>query len=141
MDKEITCITEILSESKEALTTSQISKEIFERYQIKMSRKIVQNYLWSYFRNLVEYNSSDYTYSLSGDEFLLDDIYVEPFSRMPRALSAEVSGSSISVKYNKTLNIETLIHALALLNYKYPAEKKRTDLIKQINRIIDQLGE
>ena len=68
MDKEIYYINTILLETEEGLSTSEISKLLFEKFNIKVSRQIVKNYLWSYFRNIIQYNSSDYTYKLSQNQ-------------------------------------------------------------------------
>ena len=47
MDKEIIYINNILVNSNEGLSTSDISKLIFEKYGAKVSRTSVKNYLWS----------------------------------------------------------------------------------------------
>ena len=57
MDKEIIYINNILVNSKVGLSTSDISKKIFEKYDAKVSRTIVKNYLWSYFRDIIKYDS------------------------------------------------------------------------------------
>lgn len=138
MDKEIVFINNLLKESDEGLTTSEISKKIFEKHNLKVSRQIVKNYLWSYFRNIIKYDSSKYTYSLDNDKFLIDDVIVTKLQKSPRALSIEFEGPKINVKYDERKSKEDFIRALAILNFKSSNKKKNADLLKQINRIIEQ---
>lgn len=140
MDKEILFINNILLNNPNGLTTSDISKIIFEKHELKLSRTIVKNYLWSYFRNLIKYNSSDYTYSLDNDRFLLDDIEIVKVAKTARSIDSSFVGSKIKVEYDSAISIETLIKAISIINYKSPAVKNNTDLIKQINRVIEQIA-
>lgn len=138
MDKEIYYINTILLETEEGLSTSEISKLLFEKFNIKVSRQIVKNYLWSYFRNIIQYNSSDYTYKLSQKSFLSDDILVKSIEKSPRMISANFENGKLELSYNKSKSIESLVKALGIINFSYSPKKKQTDLIKQINRIIEQ---
>ena len=141
MDKEISCINNILLQTKEGLSTSDISKMLFEKYQLKISRTIVKNYLWSYFRNLIEYNSSDYTYKLKSDTFLIDDIEVIIASNSVRSLFSTIEGNKIIVKASDKLHMNDLIKGIGILNFKVGQNKKNIDLLKQLNRIIEQFSE
>lgn len=138
MDKEIVYINNILLTSEEGLTTSEISKELYINYQIKVSRTIVKNYLWSYFRNIIKYDSSNYTYTLDNDVFLIDDVVVMATEKSPRAISFEFKGPKIHIVYNRDKSIEEYIKAFAILNFKPTTKTKNADIIKLINRIIEQ---
>ncbi len=139
MDKEVFYINSILVENSKGLTTSDISKLIFEQYQTKISRTIVKNYLWSYFRNLIEYDPGNYTYKLSNDHFLLDDIEVVQGDKKNRPICSQVCGSKIKIEIEKNVDLHLLVKAIGILNYKIGSNNRNTDLIKQINRIIEQL--
>ncbi len=139
MDKDIFHIHDILSSAEEPLTTMIISKRIFEKYESRLSRKITQNYLWSYFRNIIDYNASDYTYFLKEDCFLLDDIDVVSVKNPPRTLSSNFEGERIIVAFDSSISIKRLIEAITIINYRQQSTKKNIDLIKQVNRVIEQL--
>lgn len=140
MDKEIFYIHNLLVNENQGLTTSDISKLIFEKYNLKISRTIVKNYLWSYFRNLIKYDSSNYTYSFINDNFLLEDIEVHKIDNLERTIKSTFEGSKIKVEYNSSTSIETIVKALSIVNYKSSALKNNSDLIKQINRVVEQIG-
>ena len=139
MDKEILYINNILLDNPNGLTTSDISKIIFEKHGLKISRTIVKNYLWSYFRNQIKYNSADFTYILENDRFLLDDIDIIKVEKTTRSIDCAFVGSKIKVEYDASVSIETLIKAISIINYKSPVVKNNTDLIKQINRVVEQI--
>jgi hypothetical protein len=141
MDKEIVYINNILVNSIDALTTSDISKLIFERYEAKVSRTIVKNYLWSYFRDIIKYDSSEYTYKINNDGFLIDDITVEQNSNLKRPVSANFEGSKIKVVFDNNISIDTYIQAIAIMNFKTNVNKKNTDLLKHFNRIVEQINQ
>jgi len=140
MDKEIACINNILLKSSEPITTSEISKKIFEEYKMKLSKKIVSNYLWSYFRSLIKYNPTDYTYVLKNDTFLIDDIITEEVQNKPRAITTKINGSQIQLEYDINVKRETLIKALGIINYKTNFLSKNIDFIKHLNRTIEQIN-
>lgn len=139
MDRETLYIYETLSSSKSELTTSNIAKEIFDKYDFRISRTIVKNYLWSYFRELIEYNSSNYTYALKDDQFLISDIDVSKVRNPPRAVSAQFEGARINVSFDDQIPIDVYIKAISLINFKHKSSKKKVDLIKQLNRTIEQI--
>lgn len=139
MDKEIIYINNILVNSKEGLTTSDISKLIFERYDAKVSRTIVKNYLWSYFRDIIKYDSSEFTYKINNDEFLIDDINVIQNEKSNRAISANFEGSKIKVEYDNNIPINVYIQAIAIMNFKTNVKNKNVDLLKHFNRIVEQI--
>ena len=134
MDKEILYIYEVLATTKTPLTAADISKEIFIRYDFRLSRKIVRNYLWSYFRANIEYDASNYTFVFSDDQFLISDIDVSTVVNPPRAISAQFEGARI-----KAMLTSVLVKAIALINYKNKSSTSKIDLIKQINRTIEQM--
>lgn len=139
MDRDILHIYEVLSSANVPLTAGEISKEIFKRYDIRLSKTIVRNYLWSYFRNLIDYNPDEFTFSLKDDRFLITDIDVSDVDHGPRAVSAQFEGARIRVSYDNRVPIETYIKAISIINYKYRSSKKKVDLIKQLNRTIEQI--
>lgn len=141
MDKEIIYINNILVNSKEGLSTSDISKLIFERYDAKVSRTIVKNYLWSYFRDIIKYDSSEFTYKINNDEFLIDDIIVDKKSKLSRPISANFEGSKIKVEFDNNIPIDIYIQAIAIMNFKTNVNKKNTDLLKHFNRIVEQINQ
>lgn len=141
MDKEIICINNILLNSSNPITTSEISMKIFEEYNMRVSKKIVSNYLWSYFRNLIEYTPSNYTYILKNDTFLIDDIHTVEVQHQPRAITTKIIGSQIQLEYDSNVKQETLVKALGIMNYKTNFLKKNIDFIKQLNRTIEQIND
>jgi hypothetical protein len=140
MDKEIEIINAILVDSSKPLTTSEISKLIFEKYEIKISKTIVKNYLWSYFRQLIKYNPNDYSYELISDKFLLEDVDIVIDKKTSRSISAMIDGDKIKVRIDGKLSLPTLVKSLAILNFRIGSNKRNTDLIKQINRILELLN-
>ena len=141
MDKEIIYINNILVNSKVGLSTSDISKKIFEKYYAKVSRTIVKNYLWSYFRDIIKYDSSEFTYKINNDEFLIDDIIVDKKSKLSRPISANFEGSKIKVEYDNNIPIDIYIQAIAIMNFKTNVNKKNADLLKHFNRIVEQINQ
>ena len=141
MDKEIVYINNILVNSSDALSTSDISKLIFDRYGAKVSRTIVKNYLWSYFRDIIKYDSTEYTYKINNDKFLIDDIIVEQNSNLNRPVSANFEGSKIKVVFDTNISLDTYIQAIAVMNFKTNVNKKNTDLLKHFNRIVEQISQ
>jgi hypothetical protein len=141
MDKEIIYINNILVNSKVGLSTSDISKKIFEKYDAKVSRTIVKNYLWSYFRDIIKYDSSEFTYKINNDEFLIDDIIVDKKSKLSRPISANFEGSKIKVEYDNNIPIDIYIQAIAIMNFKTNVNKKNADLLKHFNRIVEQINQ
>ncbi|CAN5381839.1 hypothetical protein BH10BAC5_BH10BAC5_25400 [soil metagenome] len=128
MDKEINIINDILSHSKTGLTIYDISKIFNNTYKIKISPTIVKNYLWSYFRNIINYDNSKYTYTLKNDKFLHEDIDVISISNTTRPLQVSILGSRIKVEFNKKIPIEIYIKAISILNFKVSSSKKNIDL-------------
>jgi hypothetical protein len=141
MDKEIELINSILIESPKPLTTSEISKLIYEKHKVKISRTIVKNYLWSYFRQIVRYSPADYTYELDSDKFLLDDIYISIENNSVRPIHTVVEGNKINVKISQKLTLKELVRAFAILNFRIGPNKGNTDILKQLNRIIEQFND
>ncbi|OYQ79419.1 hypothetical protein B9T19_06505 [Ignatzschineria sp. F8392] len=138
MDREIFYINYILQSSNERLTTGDISKKIFEIFEHKVSKKIVQNYLWSFFRNEINYNPNDYSYELankSEKSKILNDISIKSIPELPRAINVEVRGTNIIIEYNSTLTLETVLKSLA--DIYIHGFNNRHDLIKNLNRVIN----
>lgn len=141
MDTDILCINTILRDSDKPLTTSEISMQIYEKYQMKISKKIVQNYLWSFFRHIIDYNQTDYTYKLNSDKFLLEDIEVNMVEKAPRPIGSNIVGGKIIITADSKISLKDLIKSFAILNYKIGTNKRNSDLIKQLNRVIEQIND
>lgn len=139
MDKESFYIYNILASSEEALSTSEISKKIFETYGIRLSRKITQNYLWSYFRTFIKYNSDNYTYELIENNLLLNDVVVNGISHSNRTLNTYIKNAKVQIDYDISTSLETYIRAIAILNYRKVNPNGKNDLIKELNRTIEKL--
>ena len=140
MDKEIYAIYQVLQSSDKMLTTKDISDELSRIFGIKVSKKVVKNYLWSFFRNVITMDPDDYSYRLASDKFLADDIVTKSSNSLPRAIQASAAGSQIEVVYHDRLSIQTLVSAIALVNFRKSAAKNQ-DLIKIINRAINELSD
>lgn len=139
MDKEISYIHEVLSSSKSPLSSADISKEIYNNHSYKLSRTIVRNYLWSYFRGMIEYDAANFTFSLKDDQFLVSDIDVSEVINSPRAVSAQFEGARINVSYDSNIPLSVFIKSIALINFKHKSSVNKIDLIKQMNRTIEQI--
>jgi hypothetical protein len=137
MDKEIYYIFSILSESSSELSTRDIAAEIFKKYKIRVSSKIVQNYLWSYFRNEIIFNSSEFTYSLKGEKLEAENVSINFVDSEARTMSMKVDGDKINLSYNRSVKLEDLLKALVLLNLN--GYNNKYDLLKNLNRYIDNL--
>lgn len=140
MDREIVFINNILNESNTGLTTGEISKKLFEYYNIKVSKKIVQNYLWSYFRNIISYDSNNYTYTLDSNNYLLDDSIVITGQSLPRAIEYKFIGNKIQITYDKSIPTEKFIKSFVLLNFRITKKTKEADLVKLINRLVEEIS-
>jgi hypothetical protein len=138
MDKEIIYINNILVAANEALTCSDIAKSLFNQYGLRLSKTIVKNYLWSFFRNLITYDSVNYTYQLKSNTFLLSDVEVKASSHRMRPLRIEVAGPKLQLSYDSSFDIESYLKALAILNLRNSSATSG-DLIKNLNRILEQL--
>jgi hypothetical protein len=139
MDKDILCINSVLRTANKALTTSEISKLIYEKYELKISRTIVKNYLWSFFRSIIIYDQGDFTYKLDNDNFLLEDIEVNMTSSASRPIGSSIEGGKIIITADTNVSIQDFIKGFAILNYKVGTNKRNSDLVKQLNRVIEQL--
>ena len=137
MDREIYFIQKVLSENDKPLSTREISSEIFRIFKVKISSKIVQNYLWSYFRNEIEFNNTDFTYSLKCQTIETDNVSIVFLEADVRAISIIVDGNKIKITYNKSVKLEELIKAIVMLNFN--GYNNKYDLVKNINRYIDNL--
>jgi hypothetical protein len=139
MDNETLMINFVMKSSFLPLTSSEISKLVYEKYKIKISKTIVKNYLWSFFRDVIVYDSVNYTYKLKNDRFLLDDLQVVFKDQPERPIGSSVLGGKIIITADSNILLQDVIKGIAILNYKIDIKKKNVDLIKQLNRVIEQL--
>ena len=91
-------------------------------------------------RDQIKYNSSEYTYELKNDKFLLEDIIIKSEKNQPRAICAKFVGSNIHVTYDTNVPMEKIVKGLALMNFRGKKSSSKVDLIKQLNRTIEQLN-
>lgn len=139
MDNETLMINVILTSSIVPLTSSEISKLVYEKYKVKISKTIVKNYLWSFFRDIIIYDSGNFTYKLKDDKFLLDDVEVIFKDQPERPIGSNVLGGKILITADSNILFQDFIKGIAILNYKIDVNKRNIDLIKQLNRVIEQL--
>lgn len=138
MDKEIIYIQNILSKTNIPLTAGGISKKIFEEYNHKISKKIVTNYLWSYFRDDIEYNTENYTYKfLKHAPIDIESFELIPLKDAVRVIDLQVKGTKLVVQYDSSLSLEKLIMIISHLNLERVNSKH--DLVKKINQYNDKL--
>jgi hypothetical protein len=141
MDRDSYYIYTTLTESDKPLTTNEISKGIYTRFNIRVSRKICQNYLWSYFRDYVIYNQEEYTYSLKASLPTDFEIEIIESSNEPRALTCEIIGQKIVLKFDKDVTLQILLMAITHLNFSKINSNGKKDLIKEINQRIERLND
>jgi hypothetical protein len=139
MDNETLMINVILNTSIVPLTSSEISKLVYEKYKVKISKTIVKNYLWSFFRDIIIFDSGDFTYKLKNDKFLLDDVEVIFKDQPERPIGSNVLGAKILITADSNISFQDFVKGIAILNYKIDVNKRNIDLIKQLNRVIEQL--
>ena len=139
MDNETLMINVILNSSIVPLTSSEISKLVYEKYKVKISKTIVKNYLWSFFREIIIYDSGNFTYKLKDDKFLLDDVEVIFRDQPERPIGSNVLGGKILITTDSNISFQDFVKGIAILNYKIDVNKRNIDLIKQLNRVIEQL--
>ena len=139
MDNETFMINVILTSSIVPLTSSEISKLVYEKYNVKISKTIVKNYLWSFFREIIIYDSGNFTYKLKDDKFLLDDVEVIFKDQPERPIGSHVLGGKILITADSNISFQDFVKGIAILNYKIDVNKRNIDLIKQLNRVIEQL--
>jgi hypothetical protein len=139
MDRDSILIMKVLNASEDALTTAQISKEIYDQYKIRLSKKVVKNYLWSYFRNEINFKPDDCTYKLKSDMFLLDKVDIELLEKPPRAFTCKITGGRIVASVDSKVSVEVLAKAVVILNLKKIKVNDNVDFIKAINRSIENL--
>ena len=139
MDNETLMINVILTSAIVPLTSSEISKLVYEKYKVKISKTIVKNYLWSFFRDIIIYDSGNFTYKLKDDKFLLDDVEVIFKDQPERPIGSNVLGGKILITADSNISFQDFIKGIAILNYKIDVNKRNIDLIKQLNRVIEQL--
>jgi hypothetical protein len=65
------------------------------------------------------------------------DIEVYESTNEPRALTSEIYGQKILIKFDHKLTIEQLLIAIAELNFNKINSSSKKDLIKEINQRIE----
>jgi hypothetical protein len=136
IDKEINLIYFVLRNSEVSLSTQEIAKTLREKHNLKISKTIVKNYLWSYFRDIIDFDKENFTYSLTNTNDWGTQIELIPSNRTNRPIEINMKGVNIEVIYSHDLTVEKILDALAKFNFT-ETNKLSYDFIKKINRIIE----
>ena len=107
-------IKSIMSESKEALSSGEISKKIYEKFKHRITKTTVKNYLWSSLRPLVHCNTEDWVYSLKKESEMLSPssvfkVSTHPINDLPDYLRIEVLGDEVNCTYRDNLTVDEFI--------------------------------
>jgi hypothetical protein len=139
MDVEIDMIYKVLSHAGTGQTTSEISKIIHDLYKKRVSRTIVKNYLWSYFRNMIDYDSANYTYKLKNDHrFFIKSENIN-IGDSPRLIAIRALGDKMEISISERLNLQNLVKAIAIFYLEEDSSGKKKDLIKKLNQILQTI--
>ena len=125
----------IMSESKEALSSGEISKRIYEKFKHRITKTTVKNYLWSSLRPLVHCNTEDWVYSLKKESEMLSTssvfkVSTYPINDLPDYLQIEVLGDEVNCTYRDNLTVDEVIKALIELEL---ANDLRKEALKKLN--------
>jgi hypothetical protein len=138
MDKEIYIIHTILKNTLKPLTTKEIADDYSRLSGYRISKTIVKNYLWSYFREIIKFNSGDFTYALKGDKYLFTDVVCRETNDQIRPICTSAKTGKILIEFDKSITMVELIEAIGIVNFRTGGNFYKSDLIKSINRIIEQ---
>jgi hypothetical protein len=136
IDKEIHLIYSVLRNSEVSLTTQELARILRDKHNLKISKTIVKNYLWSYFRDIIDFDKENFTYSLSNTNDWGTQIELTATDKTNRPIEINMKGVNIEVIYSHDLTIEKILDALAKFNFT-ETNKLNYDFIKKINRIIE----
>ena len=136
IDKEIHLIYLVLNNSKASLSTQEIAKILREKHNLKISKTIVKNYLWSYFRDIIDFDKENFTYSLTKTNDWGTQIEIISSEKTNRPIEINMKGVNIEVIYSQDLTTDKILNALAKFNFT-ETNKLNFDFIKKINRIIE----
>jgi hypothetical protein len=136
IDKEIHLIYFVLLNSEVPLSTKEIAKTLREKHNLKISKTIVKNYLWSYFRDIIDFDQENFTYSLTNTNDWGTQIELISSNKTNRPIEINMKGVNIEVIYSHDLTVEKILDALAKFNFT-ETNKLSYDFIKKINRIIE----
>lgn len=125
----------IMSESKEALSSGEISKKIYEKFNHRITKTTVKNYLWSSLRPLVHCNTEDWVYSLKKESEILSassvfKVSTYPVDDLPDYLRIKVLGDEVNCTYRSNLTVDEVIKALIELEL---ANDLRKEALKKLN--------
>jgi hypothetical protein len=128
-------IKEIMSESKEALSSGEISKKIYEKFKHRITKTTVKNYLWSSLRPFVHCNTEDWVYSLKKESEMLSTssvfkVSTHPVNDLPDYLRIQVLGDEVNCTYRDNLTVDEVIKALIELEL---ANDLRKEALKKLN--------
>lgn len=138
MDKEIFIIQSILANAQKPFTTKEIADEYFKLSGYRISKTTIKNYLWSYFREIIKFDSTAFTYELKDDNYLLNDLICRETKNKLRPISTSVKSGKILIEFDDTIKKNELIEAIGIINFRMGSVYYKSDLIKTINRIIEQ---
>ena len=141
MNVEIIMIENILTSIKQPFTVKQLGQAFRKKYKHKISNKVLQNYLWSYFRSEIEYKPETYEYSLKslssniGSTF---DFDIDVVSDAVRPLSVSVKNDVVRIALLDAITVQDLVKAFYHYHLNYAQQAKNFDFIKKINQIIER---
>ena len=69
----------------------------------------------------------------------IDDVEITKTDKTPRAFDVNFYGSKMCITYSSCIDEIVLVKALSVLHLNNSRKSSKTDIIKQINRILDQL--
>ena len=125
----------VLSESTKSLSSGEISKMIYDKFNHRITKTTVKNYLWSSLRSCVSCNTEDWVYSLKNESEILSSssvfkVYTETASNFPDYIKTDVLGDNVKCTFQENLTIDEILKALIELEL---ANDLRKDAIKKLN--------
>lgn len=69
----------------------------------------------------------------------IDDVEITKTDKTPRAFDVNFHGSKMCITYSSCIDEIVLVKALSVLHLNNSRKSSKTDIIKQINRVLDQL--
>ena len=125
----------VMSESLEALSSGDISKKIFIKYNHRITKTTVKNYLWSSLRSQVKCDTENWVYSLKRDVDVLSTpstfkVKTKINTNNSDFISITTFGDEVICTYRENLKVDEVIKALVELEL---AKDLREEALKKMN--------
>ena len=125
----------IMSESLEALSSGDISKKIFKKFNHRITKTTVKNYLWSSLRSKVKCDTENWVYSLKSDADVLSapstfKVTTKMIANNSDFISITTFGDEVICSYRENLKVDEVIKALVELEL---AKDLREEALKKMN--------